>query len=87
MASSFVAFRIFKDLGNPSEVDWPEYPELPVVKSTNFMIYPTNTLRKRFPLTMLTNSGYDLLTKLLEYNPAKRVSAEEALKHVVCYLP
>ncbi|XP_055353620.1 cyclin-dependent kinase 11B-like [Paramacrobiotus metropolitanus] len=74
--------KIFKDLGSPSEANWPEYPELPVVKQAVFPNYPTNTMRKRFPATVLTNSGYDLLMHLLEYNPAKRYSADTALKHV-----
>ena len=30
---------------------------------------------------MLTNSGFDLINKFLTYDPLKRISAENALKH------
>lgn len=38
-----------------------------------------NLLRTRF--TYLTESGLDLLSKLLAYDPDRRISAEEALQH------
>lgn len=75
--------RIFKEFGNPSEANWPGYSELPLVKNLSFVDYKVNVLRRRFPQTVLTNSGYDLLTKLLEYNPKARITANDALKHIV----
>ncbi|GAU95667.1 hypothetical protein RvY_07250 [Ramazzottius varieornatus] len=74
--------KIFKELGNPSEANWPGFSELPLVKKTTFLEYPYNVLRKRFPPTVLTKSGYDLLTRLLEYNPKTRITAEEALQDI-----
>ncbi|OQV17691.1 Cyclin-dependent kinase 11B [Hypsibius exemplaris] len=73
--------KIFKELGNPSEANWPGYSELPLVKSATFVEFPYNILRKRFPQTVLTNSGYDLMSNLLAYDPKKRITAEEALRH------
>ncbi|KAJ8758936.1 hypothetical protein K2173_002715 [Erythroxylum novogranatense] len=46
-----------------------------------------NLLRKKFPATsftgspVLSDSGFDLLNKLLTYDPEKRITAEAALNH------
>ena len=45
-----------------------------------FAKQPFNNLRKQF--IDLDNSGFDLLTKLLRYDPERRVSAKEALDHI-----
>uniref|UniRef100_A0AAR2K5L4 cyclin-dependent kinase n=1 Tax=Pygocentrus nattereri TaxID=42514 RepID=A0AAR2K5L4_PYGNA len=72
--------KIFKDLGSPSEKIWPGYNELPAVKKMTFTEYPYNNLRKRFG-ALLSDHGFDLMNKFLTYCPAKRISADEALKH------
>jgi cell division cycle 2-like protein len=41
--------------------------------------YSYSSLRSKF--TILTQAGLDLLSKLLTYDPSKRITAEEALKH------
>lgn len=44
-------------------------------------------LRKRFTgsfigsIPLLSDAGFDLLTRMLDMNPATRISAEEALAH------
>ncbi|MBA0698329.1 hypothetical protein Goari_021823 [Gossypium aridum] len=46
-----------------------------------------NLLRKKFPATsftgtpVLSDAGFDLLNKLLTYDPEKRITAEAALNH------
>uniref|UniRef100_A0A671QY38 cyclin-dependent kinase n=1 Tax=Sinocyclocheilus anshuiensis TaxID=1608454 RepID=A0A671QY38_9TELE len=71
--------KVFKDLGSPSEKIWPGYSELPAVKKMTFTEYPYNNLRKRFG-ALLSGQGFDLMNKFLTYCPAKRISADEALK-------
>uniref|UniRef100_A0A672KHT6 cyclin-dependent kinase n=1 Tax=Sinocyclocheilus grahami TaxID=75366 RepID=A0A672KHT6_SINGR len=72
--------KVFKDLGSPSEKIWPGYSEMPAVKKMTFTEYPYNNLRKRFG-ALLSDQGFDLMNKFLTYCPAKRISADEALKH------
>ncbi|XP_051895057.1 cyclin-dependent kinase 11B isoform X2 [Pristis pectinata] len=72
--------KIFKELGTPSEKIWPGYNDLPAVKKMTFTEYPFNNLRKRFG-ALLSDQGFDLMNKFLTYCPAKRITAEEALKH------
>nr|XP_033778226.1 cyclin-dependent kinase 11B isoform X2 [Geotrypetes seraphini] len=72
--------KVFKDLGSPSEKIWPGYNELPAVKKMTFTEYPYNNLRKRFG-ALLSDQGFDLMNKFLTYCPARRINAEDGLKH------
>ncbi|XP_057844306.2 cyclin-dependent kinase G-2 isoform X1 [Cryptomeria japonica] len=78
--------KIFRTLGTPNEKIWPDFVNLPGVKR-NFLKQPYNKLRDKFPPTSfsgrptLSESGFDLLNRLLTYDPNKRITAEEALKH------
>ncbi|KAI3877597.1 hypothetical protein MKX03_037730 [Papaver bracteatum] len=78
--------KIFRILGTPNETIWPGFSKLPGVK-VNFLKHPYNLLRKKFPATsftgspILSDSGFDLLNKLLTYDPEKRITAEDALNH------
>ncbi|XP_042501966.1 cyclin-dependent kinase G-2-like [Macadamia integrifolia] len=78
--------KIFKTLGTPNETSWPGFSKLRGVK-VNFVKHQSNILRKKFPATCFTGSpilsdaGYDLLIKLLAYDPEKRITAEDALNH------
>ncbi|XP_051120854.1 cyclin-dependent kinase G-2-like [Andrographis paniculata] len=78
--------KIFRILGTPNEKIWPGYSKLPGVK-VNFVKHQYNQLRRKFPATSFTGSpvlsdaGFDLLSKLLTYDPEKRITAEAALNH------
>lgn len=72
--------KIFKLLGKPTEDMWPGFSKLPNAKSFNLNAAPPySALRQTFRYT--TAHGLDLLSRLLTYDPAKRISADEALKH------
>ncbi|KAJ2392467.1 hypothetical protein GGI23_005211 [Coemansia sp. RSA 2559] len=57
---------------------WPKCAQLPDWKR-NFPIYPGVGLEPLLP--KLSTKGIDLLKRLLEYAPEKRISAEQALSH------
>ncbi|XP_061196686.1 cyclin-dependent kinase 11B-like [Saccostrea echinata] len=72
--------RIFKDMGTPTEKIWSGVKELPGMKKCTFADHPYNTLRQRFG-SYLTDLGFDLLNRFLTYDPTKRITAEDSLKH------
>ena len=72
--------RIFKALGTPTIDIYPGITELPEYNS-NFPVYPPpeGGLAKLVP--SMTPAMVDLMSRLLQYDPNKRVSAKEALEH------
>ncbi|KAL0447228.1 UNVERIFIED_CONTAM: Cyclin-dependent kinase G-2 [Sesamum latifolium] len=87
--------KIFRILGTPNETIWPGFSKLPGVK-VNFVKHQLpalgdlvwlSGLHWKFPATSFTGSpvlsdaGFDLLNKLLTYDPEKRITAEAALNH------
>jgi len=83
----FQLTKMFKLLGTPTSKQWPGMKDLPELK--NFIL-PKNCrsrLREKFPRASyhggvyLSDLGFDLLEKMLAYDPANRISAAEALKH------
>jgi cell division cycle 2-like protein len=78
--------KIFRTLGTPNEKIWPDFVTLPGVKC-NFVKRPFNKFREKFPAVSfsgrptLSEAGFDLINRLLTYDPDKRISSEEALNH------
>ena len=72
-------YRIFKLMGTPNEQDWPGVSELPDYKAT-FPKWERKQLINELP--QLDQFGIDLLVRLLQFDPAKRLSARAALRHI-----
>ncbi|KAG2236854.1 hypothetical protein INT48_002667 [Thamnidium elegans] len=70
--------KIFKVLGTPTEEIWPKVSQLPEYKR-DFEIFPKIQLETLLP--KLDHHGIDLLKRLLEYPPEKRITASDALQH------
>lgn len=71
--------KIFKIRGTPSEKTYPDIKNLPNWKADSFEVYKKEDLKKLVP--KIDVLGLDLLEKMLDLNPEKRISAEEALSH------
>lgn len=70
---------IFRHLGTPDETIFPELTELPEYKR-DFPVYPAPASLQSLVPT-LEESGVKLLTSMLTYNPASRITAQEARQH------
>ncbi|OIW33234.1 Pkinase-domain-containing protein [Coniochaeta ligniaria NRRL 30616] len=70
--------RIFRIMGTPTERTWPGITQLPEYKAT-FQMYATQDLRQILP--QIDHSGIDLLQRMLQLQPERRISAQDALKH------
>jgi serine/threonine protein kinase len=71
-------YRIFRTLGTPNEESWPGVSELPDFQA-QFPIWPGTSLNKIIPNA--DPQAIDLLTQMLLYDPSRRISAKQALKH------
>jgi len=71
-------FRIFRCLGTPNEEMWPNVGQFPDYKTTfpQWSPVPLKTV-----VEGLDELGLDLLSKMLIYEPSKRISARDALRH------
>lgn len=70
---------IFKLLGPPTTHSWPDYHTLPLAKTISLPPPQLPQLQQKFHY--ITAAGVDLLSRLLTYDPERRISATEALKH------
>jgi cyclin-dependent kinase 2 len=71
-------FKIFKVLGTPNEETFPGIGNLPDFKPT-FPKWRPQNLERLVP--NLCDRGVDLLSQMVCYDPAKRISARAALSH------
>ncbi|XP_008787019.2 cyclin-dependent kinase B2-1 [Phoenix dactylifera] len=69
--------HIFRLLGTPNEEVWPGVSKLP-----NWHEYPQWGPKKLSTVIQnLDADGIDLLSKMLQYEPSKRISAKKAMEH------
>lgn len=71
---------IYEIFGTPSLSAWPTMVELPWYELVRPKSTLPNRFREGFRGKYLTDAGLDLAEQLLAYDPAKRVSAADALK-------
>lgn len=72
--------KIFKVIGTPSEEAFPNLKKLSGWNE-EYSGYPPQNLRQYVP--NIEDDGFDLLCKMIEPNPEKRIGSDEALSH--CY--
>jgi cyclin-dependent kinase 2 len=71
-------FKIFSLHGTPTEMTWPGVTSLPDFKSS-FPKFKSTDPKKYFK--NFDDCGLDLLLQMIAADPAKRISAKQALKH------
>jgi len=71
-------FRIFRVCGTPTEASWPGVTALPDYKDS-FPRWPRQSLESA--VVGIEGAGYDLLAKMLTYQPSQRISSKAAMQH------
>jgi serine/threonine protein kinase len=74
-------FKIFEILGSPSEETLPGYKTFPNFDNSFPFFDKGIGLHVKLNNTVINSEGIDLLSQMLHYNPAKRISCKDALKH------
>jgi len=70
--------KIFRILGTPTDTVWPGVTKMPNWTAT-FPHFVKVDWKKVIP--QLDANGIDLLSQMLQFDPAKRISAKKALNH------
>jgi len=72
--------RIFRLLGTPTVLEYPGMVELPEY-SSELPVYPPPRNGIAGLVPRLDSQGVDLLSRMLKYDPSKRITAPDALSH------
>ena len=74
-------FKIFQRKGTPTAEMWPAVTRLPHYNA-EFPQWRERPITDQVPLSALgSNNAVDLLTKLLMYDPDRRIACKTALQH------
>jgi serine/threonine protein kinase len=73
--------EIFRILGTPNEAVWPGISENPTFRSFKWGQHMRTPMRDYIREDQISDSGLDLLQKMLEYEPSRRITARQALLH------
>jgi serine/threonine protein kinase len=68
-------------LGTPDESTWPGISQNPFFSKLSLPVFPKENLRSWLPIHLIDDQGLDLLCKMLEYEPSKRITARQSLQH------
>jgi serine/threonine-protein kinase BUR1 len=71
--------KIFELLGTPTDKDWPGFKDTYFVTSGNEVKKCVPTLSDLFPSAQYQNETFRLLQNMLQLNPEKRYTAQQAL--------
>ncbi|KAI2710729.1 hypothetical protein DTO013E5_6018 [Penicillium roqueforti] len=72
--------KIYNALGTPTKTEWPDLVEMPWFH----LMRPTERRKRVFEdvyCDVLTTGAMDLISSIFRYDPSKRPSAEDVLKH------
>ncbi|KAI6243340.1 putative serine/threonine-protein kinase [Aphelenchoides fujianensis] len=80
--------RTFELCGAPTEDSWPGHQQLPLAAKMSWPPQPHSQLERRFARDLHESekkapekSGLDLMRRLLQLCPERRIAADEALRH------
>ena len=73
--------RIVRVLGNPNEERWPGVSNLPDYGKISFAIEDRDCVSLQKQIKDGSEEAHDLLSRVISYDPASRLSAMDALEH------